>query len=78
MIRIVAAMAAATFVAASSALAQDRLEILFSSALVINGPTVSPDGRLFTAAQPLAPGMTPQVVEVLSGLLSGSTSLGMV
>lgn len=67
MIRILATVTAAVFIAASSVFAQDRLEILFSSALVINGPTVSPDGRLFTVAQPLAPGTTPQVVEVRDG-----------
>lgn len=59
--------AAATVFAASPVLAQNALETVFSSDLVINGPTVSPDGRLFTVAQRTTPGTTPQVVEVRDG-----------
>ena len=58
---------AAAFACVPSALAQSRLETVFSSGLVINGPTVSPDGRLFTVAQPAIPGTTPQVVEIRDG-----------
>ena len=43
------------------------LEPVFSSSLVVNGPTTSRDGRLFLAAQPAKPGTTPQVVEVRDG-----------
>ena len=49
------------------ALAQPQLEAVFSSSLVINGPTTSPDGRLFTVAQPSRPGDSPQVVEIRNG-----------
>jgi hypothetical protein len=59
--------AAALFIAASQVLAQNGLETVFSSDLVINGPTVSPDGRLFTVAQPASPGTTPEVVEIRDG-----------
>lgn len=52
---------------ASPVLAQNQLESIFSSSLVINGPTTSPDGRLFTAAQPSKPGKSPQVVEIRNG-----------
>lgn len=52
---------------ASSALAQNQLEAVYSSPLVINGPTTSPDGRLFTVAQPSKPGESPQVVEIRDG-----------
>lgn len=65
MTKIIAA--AATFLATSAALGQNSLEVVFSSDLVINGPTVSQDGRLFTVAQPANPGTTPQVVEVRAG-----------
>ena len=51
----------------SPALAQPQLEAVFSSPLAINGPTTSPDGRLFTVAQPSKPGDSPQVVEVREG-----------
>lgn len=59
--------AAAILIAASQVLTQSRLETVFSSDLVINGPTVSPDGRLFTVAQPASPGTTPEVVEIRDG-----------
>ncbi len=52
---------------AAPALAQNQLEAIFSSSLVINGPTVSPDGRLFTVAQPSKPDGSPQVVEIVNG-----------
>ena len=52
---------------AGPALAQSQLEAVFSSPLVINGPTTSPDGRLFTVAQPAKSGESPQVVEVRAG-----------
>ncbi len=58
---------AATVLAASPALAQGALETAFSSNLTINGPTVSPDGRLFTVAQPDSPGTSPEVIEVRDG-----------
>ena len=51
----------------SPAFAQNQLEAIFSSSLVINGPTTSPDGRLFTVAQPSQPGESPQVVEIKDG-----------
>ncbi|QNI31661.1 hypothetical protein H7849_21780 [Alloacidobacterium dinghuense] len=66
MTRIIA-IAATIFFAASPVISQNRVEAVFSSDLVINGPTVSPDGRLFTVAQPASPGTTPQVVEVRNG-----------
>ncbi len=52
---------------ATPALAQSQLEIVFSSSLVINGPTTSPDGRLFSVVQPSAPGESPEVVEIRNG-----------
>lgn len=52
---------------ATAAIAQNQLEAIFSSPLVINGPTTSPDGRLFTVAQPSKPGESPQVVEIRDG-----------
>lgn len=51
----------------SPALAQHPLEAVFSSPLVINGPTMSPDGRLFTVVQPALPGESPEVVEIRDG-----------
>lgn len=66
MIRLIAT-AAALFITASPVLAQSRLETVFSSDLVINGPTVSPDGRLFTVAQPTSPGTTLEVAEIRDG-----------
>lgn len=56
-----------TLMTMSSAVAQKQLETVFSSSLAINGPTTSPDGRLFTVVQPLAPGAAPQVVEIRNG-----------
>lgn len=61
-----AVVAAAALVASSAASAQ-TLEPVFSSSLVINGPTTTHDGRLFSAAQPAQPGATPQVIEVRDG-----------
>lgn len=55
------------FMTAIPALAQHQLEAIFSSPLVINGPTTSSDGRLFTAVQPSKPGESPQVVEIRNG-----------
>lgn len=62
-----AAVAAVMALAAASASAQDRLEPVFSSDLVVNGVTVSRGGRLFLPAQPAKPGTTPEVVEVRGG-----------
>ncbi len=68
MTKIIATTAAAAALAmAAPAAAQDRLEPVFSSHLVVNGATTSPDGRLFLVAQPSEPGTTPQVVEVRDG-----------
>ncbi len=60
------AVAAAAALVATAASAQ-TLEPVFSSSLVVNGPTTSRDNRLFLAAQPASPGTTPQVVEVRDG-----------
>jgi hypothetical protein len=48
------------------AAASGKLEPIFSSALVVNGATTTPSGRLFLVVQPAEPG-TPQVVEVRDG-----------
>lgn len=48
------------------ACAQAQLETIFSSSLVINGPTTR-DGRLFTVVQPSKPGESPEVVEIRDG-----------
>lgn len=58
---------AATLSAATPTVAQDRLEPVFTSDLVVNGATVAKDGRLFLAAQPAVPGTTPQLIEVNEG-----------
>lgn len=58
---------AAALTAAVPAAAQDRLESVFSSDLVINGVTVAREGRLFLPAQPQKPGAGPEVVEVRDG-----------
>lgn len=58
---------AAALGAASHGLAQDRLEPVFSSTLIVNGVTTTPGGRLFLPAQPARTGETPQLVEVVNG-----------
>jgi len=63
---IVKVVAAAAAIMGTSAPAQ-TLEPIFSSSLVVNGPTTSRDGRLFLVAQPAQPAKTPQVVEVRDG-----------
>jgi sugar lactone lactonase YvrE len=64
---IVATAAAVVLAATSAAAAQDRLETVFSSNLLINGPTTSQGGRLFLVAQPAKPETTLQVFEVRDG-----------
>lgn len=58
---------AAILASAAPAMAQPKLETVFSSDLVINGVTTSADGRLFLPVQPQQPGEGPQVVEVKDG-----------
>ena len=49
------------------AAAEAHLEPIFSSGLIVNGSTTTPDGRLFLVAQPATPGTTPEVIEVRDG-----------
>jgi sugar lactone lactonase YvrE len=60
-------IAAAIALGATAADVQDRLQPVFQSALVVNGATTTPNGRLFLVAQPAKPGTTPQVVEIRQG-----------
>lgn len=59
--------AAAAALLGTAADAQDRLQPVFQSDLVVNGATTMPDGRLFLVAQPAEPAKTPQVIEVRDG-----------
>jgi hypothetical protein len=45
----------------------DKLQLVFSSELIINGAATTPDGRLFLPVQPQAPDDTLQVVEIKGG-----------
>jgi sugar lactone lactonase YvrE len=63
----IAKIATGALALAASGAGAQTLQPVFSSDLVINGPTTSSDGRLFIAAQPATPGATPQVVEVRDG-----------
>lgn len=45
----------------------DKLQLVFSSELIINGAATTPDGRLFLPVQPQAPDDTLQVVEIKDG-----------
>lgn len=64
---LVGAARAARARAAQASAATAELKTVFASDLVINGPTTSPSGRLFTCAQPQGTSHGPQVVELTDG-----------